>query len=75
MNKTMFSDELSDLAWMLRDVELGRAELAPQDVTDIRIALQKAGRIISVLESRSRSLNNLRDEVNSYIDEFNKLIG
>jgi hypothetical protein len=74
MQGNKFSEELQELAWLLGDAERGRTTLTPDDMHDIRDALQRASRIISVLEIRSRSLNNLRDEVNRYMDEFNDMI-
>lgn len=74
MQTGKFSEELQELTWLLGDAERGRADLTPEDMHDIRDALQRASRIISVLEIRSRSLNNLRDEVNRYMDEFNDMI-
>lgn len=64
MQTGKFSEELQELAWLLGETERGRTTLTPDDMHDISNALQRAARIISVLEIRSRSLNNLRDEVN-----------
>ena len=69
-----FSDELQELAWLIHDTLRTGEELTPEDLTDIKNALQRAQRIISTFEIRSRSLNNIRDEVDRYMDEFNTLI-
>lgn len=69
-----FSDELQDLAYLVQYASRDGSELTDEDLTDIKNALLRAYRIISVLEIRSRSLNNLRDEVDRYMDEFNSMI-
>lgn len=74
MREDTFSNELQGLAWLLSDAERGRAEITTEDMHEIRDALQRAARIINVLEIRSRSLNNLRDEIDRYMDEFNEMI-
>lgn len=74
MREDTFSSELQGLAWLLSDAERGRAELTSEDMHEIRDAIQRAARIINVLEIRSRSLNNLRDEIDRYMDEFNEMI-
>ena len=69
-----FSDDLQELAWHLHDISMGREELTPELLERIQTALQRSANIVSTFEIRSQSLNNLRNEVDRYMDEFNTLI-
>lgn len=74
MGNNTFSDQLMELEFFLRSVARGEEELTKEKAEEIYKAIYKAQKIVQILEIRKRSLNNLRDEINNYMDEFNSIV-
>jgi hypothetical protein len=74
MNENDFSYKLMELGFFLHCVTRGEKELNNEMIKELFDAICKAQKIVQTLEIRKRSLNNLRDEVDRYMDEFNELI-
>lgn len=74
MNENNFSYKLMELGFSLHCVTRGEKELNNEMIKELFDAICKAQKIVQILELRKKSLNNLRDEVDRYMDEFNELI-
>ena len=74
MDESKFSYKLMELGFYLSCVINGGSKLTDERIKQIYEAICKAQNIVQFLENRKRSLNNLKDEVKNYMDEYNKLI-
>ena len=74
MNENNFSYELMELGWFLHGILRGEEELTNEKTEQIYKAICRSQKIVQTLELRKRSLNNLRDEIDNYMEEFNKLV-
>lgn len=69
------SENLTEDIDILRDIYKGGATLDDSTINDLITDLRNARKIVELLEIRANSLNNLRNEVNRYMDELNSLLG
>ena len=74
LEEDKFSYELMELGWLLHNVLKGEEELTNEKIEQIYKAICRSQKIVQTLEIRKRSLNNLRDEIDSYMEEFNELV-
>jgi hypothetical protein len=77
-NKDTLSSRLLEDAGWIDDYLKGRypdeVDMTPEFLEDCKEDLLRAYKILNVLEIRKQSLNNIRNEVNRYMDELNGLL-